>query len=108
MKKIRTTLFATSLAFALTSVNANAQDAYTLTPLTQEAVENIIKLSKNDDLAGQNEFFSFLEDKKYRKELKKTKALIAAGQQFLKLVCTSKPLNWDAWLMSRTVAILMQ
>ena len=84
MKKIRTTLFATSLAFALTSVNANAQDAYTLTPLTQEAVENIIKLSKNDDLAGQNEFFSFLEDKKYRKELKKTKALIAAGQQFLK------------------------
>ena len=84
MKKIRTTLFATSLAFALTSVNANAQDAYTLTPLTQEAVENIIKLSKNDDLAGQNEFFSFLEDKKYRKELKKTKALIAAGQQCLK------------------------
>ena len=84
MKKIRTTLFFFFLAFALTSVNANAQDAYTLIPLTQQAVENIIKLSKNDDLAGQNEFFSFLEDKKYRKELKKTKALIAAGQQFLK------------------------
>jgi tetratricopeptide (TPR) repeat protein len=85
MKHRKFIILATGIAFALSTNPMSAdEEVYTLTPEAQQEVDNIIQISKTDNLAAQNEFFTFIDGKKYKKELKKTKALIAAGQQFLK------------------------
>ena len=85
MKHGKLIILATGLAFALSTNPMSADDkAFTLDPEAQQEVENIINLSKKDNLAALNEFSTFIDSKKYRKALKKTEALIAVGKQFLK------------------------
>lgn len=87
MKRGKLFILAASLAFALGITNANADKTevkYELTPETQQAIENIINVAKSDKMAATNEFFNFLEDKKYKKELRKKEALTVAGQQLFK------------------------
>ena len=86
MKKGKLLILLANFAFATSFVNANDKTTvnYTLSPETQQAVNEIISISKTDPMTSLMQFSTFIEDKKYRKELKKKEALTLAGKDFFK------------------------